>query len=470
MKFDIEIRNFGKIKHAKINIRPFTIISGHNSSGKSFVTKVLYSYFNTIKNDYLTSNIFENIGHIKTLTSFISRKITAPLEPQHFIFDEVNNIVSYIETIINSKLRSNTYTTQLEGLPLLQASMSELKVNIDTLADLLEEEPNTDTPIAFIDAIKININNINEIISKPELIFANELGNSFKTEILENFQVSSINELKNFHAHSDERINFNFDSLGQLSIRENDSLEFTIPTSSVDLFQKLYNVVYIESPVYWKLKDSLLTIKNNKNQKSILKRDNDIYLSGVPKHFYDLLDLLSIKAKDTDSLIESQFTSNIEKAINGKLSISPTGEIEFSENNSPKPVNIHSTAMGITNLGIIALLLKKAVIAKGSYLFIDEPEVNLHPSWQKIMIETLFNLSLNGINIVIATHSIDMLKCVENIISKHNELVEANHFGINQLNTEGNTVELSQHPLKRVVNIKNDLSESYYDLFLDGSL
>lgn len=470
MKFDIDIRNFGKIKHAKINIRPFTIISGHNSSGKSFVTKVLYSYFNTIKNDYLTSNIFEKIGHIKTLTSFISRKITAPSEHQNSIFDEINKTVSYIESIINSDLRSNTYTTQVVGLPLLQASMSDLKTNVDILANLLDTNPDIETLTSFIDAIKININNINDIIGSPASIFAEELRNNFKTEILENFQVSSINELKNHHAKSDERIDFNFDSLGKLSINEDDSLAFTIPTSSVDLFQKLYNVVYIESPVYWKLKDSLLTIKNNKNQKSILKRDNDIYLSGVPKHFYDLLDLLSIKAKDTDSLIESQFTSNIEKAINGKLSISPTGEIEFSENNSPKAVNIHATAMGITNLGIIALLLKKAVIAKGSYLFIDEPEVNLHPSWQKIMIETLFDLSMNGINIVIATHSIDMLKCVENIISKHHELVESNHFGINQLNTEGNTVELSQHPLKRVINIKKDLSDSYYDLFLDGSL
>ncbi|HBR4688327.1 TPA: AAA family ATPase, partial [Klebsiella pneumoniae] len=39
MKFDIDIKNFGKIKNAKVNIRPFTIIAGPNSSGKSFVTK-----------------------------------------------------------------------------------------------------------------------------------------------------------------------------------------------------------------------------------------------------------------------------------------------------------------------------------------------------------------------------------------------------------------------------------------------
>jgi predicted ATPase len=41
VQFDIGIRNFGKINDAKIKIRPFTVIAGKNSSGKSFVTKSL---------------------------------------------------------------------------------------------------------------------------------------------------------------------------------------------------------------------------------------------------------------------------------------------------------------------------------------------------------------------------------------------------------------------------------------------
>jgi len=61
MQFDIGIKNFGKIRDAKIKIRPFTVIAGKNSSGKSFVTKSLYSFFSTINKDYVTTKAYEKI-------------------------------------------------------------------------------------------------------------------------------------------------------------------------------------------------------------------------------------------------------------------------------------------------------------------------------------------------------------------------------------------------------------------------
>ena len=60
--------------------------------------------------------------------------------------------------------------------------------------------------------------------------------------------------------------------------------------------------------------------------------------------------------------------------------------------------------MGIANLGILALLIERKVLDKGTFLFIDEPEAHLHPAWQVIMAETLFELAKGGVNVVIATH------------------------------------------------------------------
>ncbi|WP_181959897.1 AAA family ATPase, partial [Klebsiella pneumoniae] len=124
----------------------------------------------------------------------------------------------------------------------------------------------------------------------------------------------------------------------------------------------------------------------------------------------------------------------------------------------------------ITNLGLISLLLERGVISKGSYLFIDEPEVNLHPSWQKVMVETLFDLSKNGINVVIASHSIDMMKCIENIMDDNDDLIDCDHFGINQLTTEGDSVNSSSNALKRIAAIKRDLNKSFFEMFLDGEI
>ena len=38
---DVDIQNFGKIKQAKFQVKPFTVIAGKNASGKSFVTRGL---------------------------------------------------------------------------------------------------------------------------------------------------------------------------------------------------------------------------------------------------------------------------------------------------------------------------------------------------------------------------------------------------------------------------------------------
>ena len=61
------------------------------------------------------------------------------------------------------------------------------------------------------------------------------------------------------------------------------------------------------------------------------------------------------------------------------------------------------TAMGIANLGILALLIERKVLDKGSFIFIDEPEAHLHPAWQVVMAEALFDLSRQGANVVLAS-------------------------------------------------------------------
>ncbi|WP_145510231.1 AAA family ATPase, partial [Yersinia rochesterensis] len=176
------------------------------------------------------------------------------------------------------------------------------------------------------------------------------------------------------------------------------------------------------------------------------------------------------RAKDEKSICDSPFSKSIKQAIGGEILISPTSDIVFREKGSPRAVGLHSTALGVTNLGIISLLLERGIISEGSYLFIDEPEVNLHPSWQKIMIETLFELSTHGISVIIASHSIDMMKCIENIMDSNPILVSEEHFGINQLTSDGYSVAESTNPMKRIAAIKSDLGKPFYDMFIDGEL
>ncbi len=469
MQFDIDIKNFGKIKNARVNIRPFTIIAGPNSSGKSFVTKALYSFFNTINNDHVTSLAFTSLTFIKSLCSALTYNLSRPSQYEHELIFALLAAVENMERVVDSEFRTNTLTKQISGMPLLDAASKKAQDLFLELEHSIKGKAKFRKVSGEFDSIKVHFKTIRSLVEKPNSYLGAEIEKGFINELKENFKVSKLADLKNFNAKNDEEICFDFDTLGAVHIN-NERVNFKIASNSIDEFQQLYNVVYLESPIYWKLKDSLDLLRTRQKYFQILARQKNELLSGVPKHFYDLLDLLTTKAKDEKSFFDSPFTKDIKKAIGGDLTISPSGEILFKEKNSPRSVNLHSTALGITNLGLISLLLERGVISKGSYLFIDEPEVNLHPSWQKVMVETLFTLSKNGINVVIASHSIDMMKCIENIMDDNSHLVSMDHFGINQLTNEGDSVSASNSPLKRIAAIKKDLNKSFYEMFLDGDI
>ena len=469
MKFDIDIKNFGKIKNAKVNIRPFTIIAGPNSSGKSFVTKALYSFFNTINNDHVTSSAFTSLTFIKSLVTAISYNLSRPSQNESQLIFELQYTVSEMEKVIDSEFRTNTLTKQISGMPLLDAASKRAQLYFNELESAIKPKAKYKKVAGELDSIKVHLKTIRSLVERPNLYLADEIEKGFINELKENFKVAKLADLKNFNANPEQDICFDFDTLGAIHIN-NERVSFKIASNSIDEFQQLYNVVYLESPIYWKLKDSLDSLRTRQRYFQFLARQKNEGLSSVTKHFYDLLDLLTSKAKDEKSLCDSPFSKNIKKAIGGDLTISQAGEILFKEKNSPRAVNLHSTALGITNLGLISLLLERGVISKGSYLFIDEPEVNLHPSWQKVMVETLFDLSKNGINVVIASHSIDMMKCIENIMDDNDDLIDCDHFGINQLTTEGDSVNSSSNALKRIAAIKRDLNKSFFEMFLDGEI
>ncbi|MDN4624700.1 ATP-binding protein [Pantoea agglomerans] len=469
MKFDIDIKNFGKIKDAKVNIRPFTIIAGPNSSGKSFVTKALYSFFNTISNDHVTSLVYTNITNIKSLAFSIAHQLARPSNYEVELINELHGAISNTERVVDDEFRSNTFSVQINGMPLLDAASKEMGLVFQRLLSELSGKAKVKKVQNELDSIRMHLNTLTQLISKPNNYLGAEIEKGFINELKENFQVSKLADLKNFNASVDDEISFDFDSLGAIRI-DNERVRFRLTSTSIDDFQRLYNVVYLESPIYWRLKDSLDSLRVRKKYFQFLARHKSDTLSGVPKHFYDLYDLLSSRAKDESSFKESPYSNSIKRAIGGDIIISSSGDIVFKEKNSPRPVNLHSTALGVTNLGVISLLLERGVIAKGSYLFIDEPEVNLHPSWQKVMVETLFELSKNGISVVIASHSIDMMKCVENIMDDNEDMIESDHFGINQLSSTGLSVDLSKNPLKRIASIKQDLNRSFVEMFIDGEI
>ncbi|MDA8031337.1 MAG: ATP-binding protein [Alphaproteobacteria bacterium] len=128
------------------------------------------------------------------------------------------------------------------------------------------------------------------------------------------------------------------------------------------------------------------------------------------------------------------------------------------------PLSLTST--GIINLGILALLIERKILDKGTFVFIDEPEAHLHPAWQVVMAESLLELAKDGAYVVIATHSIDILKWLE-VHAKKNPEDKENLIELNQFSSHG--VEGGSRDFdEKMARILQELTDPFAKNFIDG--
>lgn len=468
MKFSVEVKNFGKIKDAKVNLAPFTVISGTNSSGKSFLSRALYTFFSTINEDHVTVEairLFSSINNLLRSGYVLTRDPSMKIEE---LFFDLDTQLMELDFAINSVFAGSTFIEQ-------HTNNLIIADKIDLIEDLIQnlnlEIGNKKKYNDFSERVSVSLRQIKrlkDVVKNPIKVLSEKLGDEFKNNLKENFQVLSLVDLRTNDSSVDKAV-FNIEKLGEIII-EKELVHFNLNTNAISEFQSLHNVVFVESPIYWKLRKPLMEIQKRSRGKSLFSFNKpNSELSGVPKYFYDLMNLLSLDIKsdsNTEDFVNS-ILSKINNTLSGELDISDSGEIYFKDKKCSKNINLNLTATGITNLGVIGLLVKKNVISKGSYVFIDEPEVNLHPAWQQIMIEALYELSKNGISVVVATHSIDMIKYIENIMDSLNYDEIDKHFAINRLSNDGISISDNLDPRQSLLKIKDDLGKPFYDLVLN---
>ncbi|ELK2279566.1 ATP-binding protein [Vibrio vulnificus] len=469
MQLNIKISNLGKAKEAHLKLKPFTVIAGANSSGKSFVSRALYSFFSTMNQDHVTQNARKSVFHAKATMRSASYVLDTPSMAISHMHSQLTYEVEHLDSLINKIYGESSFTEQFSKNLVILEKLNSIEL---LRRELIQEASGKKKYKRYSDRISFlaqSLKNIRITIENPEKLFANSLRDSLDNSLKENFQVTNLSDLRTFGIDSDT-IQLDFGETGTLNIK-NETIDINFDVDGINEFQSLHNVVFIESPIYWKLRKPLKNAMEYSHifSRAIRRSQSSDSLTGVPKYFYDLIELVEQNIKSSEDSQENHaLYKNINEIIGGELDLSESGDIFFKDHNGG-PVNINLTATGVTNLGLIALLLKRNVIAKGSYVFVDEPEVNLHPAWQKVMIETLYNLSLNGINVVVASHSIDMMKYIENIMYKLPDSITREHFAINRLCSNGISCSDDDcHPLQSLSSIKEDLGNPFFEMMLNN--
>lgn len=444
MSFSVNIQNFGKLADANVQIGRFTVLAGPNNTGKSFVSKLLYSLFDGMNTHHALFYFNDVIAPVRASLENFSASDE----------NEVRQLAAYLEVEISrvENLLSTNEISEIEG------RLPEIRVSLDNILGALGKEQlpmPSKTWNSFVKDMQVPsmLKKMREMDARRLIMHG--ISSKIAENVMRNFQVANPSSLR----REGKPLNISIADIGRLFFNEHEHVNFSIEMDGYRKLQDYSRVIYLESPAYWKLK---LALEHVRATPRFYHYPGRIPLQGVPGYFYDLAGVLGSEYTGKVAF-PGLFEKLTSKVIGGKLVIAETGELVFQE--AGNSFSLHLTSMGVVNLGMIALLIERKIMDKGAFLFIDEPEAHLHPAWQVIMVKTLFELAKGGVNVVIATHSPDILKWLE-VHVKHNPddeiLVALNKFPMN-----GAQVEEQDFGYKMAA-IKEDLTRPFADLYMAG--
>ncbi len=474
INIDVEIKNFGKIKHAKCQVKPFTVIAGKNASGKSFITRALYTIFSSLNKDHLSIEVDSSISQINLLFSIINSLVDKPSLKVTDYIDEMRLASDRLIKNIDQVFHQGTFASQVTYKDSVNADIQHLKKACYRLRDVIASIKKYNKLFVQLESIQLQIKKLENLVKVPHESLSKALGQQLDQAFIGNFQVNTINKLKNKDALETEAISFDFgENIGYLKL-ELGHLQFNLKATGVDAFQKIDNVVYLESPIYWKIKDVLKGWVQARNDPYLRRRvkHQQKELKKVPDYILDTFELLDteiVRGEPSDELM--QLKQEIDNNIGGHIQVSESGDLQFINQNKSGDryaVDLHQTATGAISLGIISLLLDKNIVVPNSVLIFDEPEVNLHPAWQQVMIQVLYKLSVAGVRIIMASHSFDMIEGIEKMMDLHekNGSDVNEHFSILQLEN-GISINENKPIFKKLDSVKADLGMPLFNLFAD---
>lgn len=458
MNLKFEIQGLGKINSLSLDIKPITVIAGENSSGKTFATKSIYCVLETLNQNQLLGAFRQQaaifLNSIQQHPALLADELSEAREAYFNSLEE--DFVVIVQQIDDC----------LAGLSLLEHSKLEdllhkQKSAILSLNQQLDKYLTTETDdyrALEIQTAKDSLSKIIEILNNSEDAVSKYIAKTLADNFKMNYQVTKLSQLIN--SNDIQQAEIIIDKIGGLVFSNEEQLTFNFATTGIDAIQKINDVVFIDSPVYLRIRQGLQKRPLGLFRSKLTSR----HLKGYPEYIdllYDYLDRMHMDEPEEAFLKLSQ---KLQDALAGKLVVNKTGEINFyDEIGNPTPLSLAAT--GVSNLGLIDLLIRNNVIKKGSFLIIDEPEAHIHPKWQVLLMEVLYEMAAAGVNVILATHSLDMLKKLD-LLAKNNDNAEE-FISVHKM--PSSKLQKNATIFEKIEEVLTDLSTPYYEMYLEDN-
>tara|TARA_R110002124_G_scaffold194731_1_gene361802 strand:- start:789 stop:2252 length:1464 start_codon:yes stop_codon:yes gene_type:complete len=483
MNYTIHIENLGAIKKADFLITPLTVIAGENGTGKSFVTKFLYSVLSSVNIDVYSNHTTSTISRLdSTFVQII--KTFKDIGGYEDIANELNYLDEFNQTLNDiSKLIIEIESDYYElGNELLVDLREKIDLYVDyiypKLSDFVEKIQEEDihkvsdknislkflrsfrAPGAMLNRASSLVHELSKLLVNPQESYLRVLSNYVTNELKENFQIS---EVQNLISYGETDSIFIINEVIEVYINRDEGLKVQFQSQYLSGFEKINHIIFFESPVYWRLLPIVDELDKISSRGLSFNNRYEV-LTGIPKYFYDLKKLLFTNFKEGERpefIIES--ANRLQSYLKGHFK--PSENDLIFENSMGHSIPKNLVSFGMTNIGIIQAVLSKNIINSGSFIFIDEPESNLHPEWQNILAHTLTRLSENGVYVIVTSHSTDMLKALD---INSQELKINDKLSTYYLEPDGELLYMNNENLSQIEQARQKLLEPYDDLTIRG--
>lgn len=118
----------------------------------------------------------------------------------------------------------------------------------------------------------------------------------------------------------------------------------------------------------------------------------------------------------------------LEEAMGGAVELDAAGR--FYIKTGGERLEMHLVAEGLRKLATLARLIANGSLSEGGSLFWDEPDANLNPKLVKTIARTILAISQAGVQVLIATHSLFLLRELYILQQTEYSQLETRHFGL----------------------------------------
>lgn len=398
LKIGIEVKNFGPISEANIDLRPLTVFVGPSNTGKTYLATLIY-VLHGVFNDFTGPNLIYN-SEPSSLEPFLRGLFNG----QDLLKEEKNGIQRKMSMIDRLFLLSD-----------LPKSMHESildYLNIDSFRKALQEE--------LINCFNLDsISNLNRVIKKQQNPMSISLKIESDNKIHWNISMHSLDQDK-----SDLYMTYSSRD-AEVLIPKNHAITIILPEhegkSEITIVGRRSCRYFLPGARSGLMQSHRVIAGSMVRQTTRIGVEE---LSNIPTMSSVLTDFLAKiilyeENKNIDSdmhYIAGILENNIlQGEIKVKSSVSGNPDVRYTLSESEKDIPLSQSSSMVIELAPVVLFIK-GILKPGDTLIIEEPEAHLHPGAQADMAVILAHLVRAGVRVIATTHSDWLLQEIGNLV------------------------------------------------------